>query len=168
MLIYECQSGTQRILQILYPVVNTHDYINVWRSTFTMILHEAMLEWLKYVGWKTCSRRETIASYCKIILKCALCWSLRFFFVGVVAARCRLFQVVADRFLLVVGRFSSFQVVSCSLYVVWGRVSSFCFLLVVGRFKSFQIVSRFCKYDTQFYIRFFCCCKSFITGNKTC
>ena len=44
MLIYECQSGTQRILQILYPVVNTHDYIDVWRSTFTMILHEAMLE----------------------------------------------------------------------------------------------------------------------------
>ena len=57
------------------------------------------------------------------------------FFVVVVVARCRLFQVVVDRFLLVVGRFSSFQVVSCSLYVVWGRVSSFCFLLVVGRFK---------------------------------
>ena len=40
------------------------------------------------------------------------------FVVVVVVARCRLFQVVVDRFLLVVGRFSSFQVVSCSLYVV--------------------------------------------------
>ena len=77
------------------PVLRVRVFLVLkYAPIFTMILREAMLEWLQpSVGLKTCER-EPIAPYCKIISKAACCYSFRVF-------------------LLVVGRFESFKVVPC-------------------------------------------------------
>ena len=127
LLISKCRSHSQRILQVLCPVVNTHIII----CKFLALYFHHDSPWSnvpndcnRLLGGKRVREENLFVPYCKITSKSACCWTFYVFF------------------LVVVGRFRSLIVVFCSLWVVSGHsllflVFSGRFLLVVGRFRSF-------------------------------